>query len=307
MLSRVIVPVPGVLDVIEIGPYARLEWGPLAGILRWQEISEWKRDVLLVMSADLTRARCAALGVQRPEDVIAAEDSPTRAAVTRAPAYCVDAALFEALLGAGCRLCHCGYHSGSGELRVELYGPGWAYRHIELIVGSLQTPTGASANDGRVGADWWIDRVLRAATGGLLNEAAVRAAVAISEHVDDLLVSAEARARRATERAQAEAFARDDPELAQELGWMFEPSAPFQQHDRDDELRARQAAGASTRPLAEALARALEGGMPPTRTYIQRLGWIPILRASSVTLRLGGSERERELRLPAAHWAERWA
>jgi hypothetical protein len=305
VLSRVIAPVPGVLDVIEKGPYARLVWGPLAGILRWQELSEWKRDVSLVVASDLTDERCAALGIRRPAAVIGDEDSPTRAAVAQAPAYCVDGELFEALLAAGCRLCRVGYHRGSGELFIERFGPGWTNRRIELVVGAFRTPGGVPVGAGPGGADLWIDRVLRAETDGLLGEAGVRAAVAIREHVDDLLACAEARERRAVELAEAEAFARDSPELAEEYAWMYEPSARFSSYGRDDELRARLAKGAPTRPLAEALVRALDRGTPPTRVFILDVGWIPILRESSVVLRVRASDGASALPLPAARWAVR--
>ena len=304
VLSRAIAPVPGVLDVIVKGPYARLVWGPLAGILRWQELSEWKRDVSLVIASDVTDERCAALRIRRPAEVIDDAGSPTRAAVVQAPAYCVDDELFDALLAAGCRLCRFGYHRGSGELFVERSGAGWANRRIELNMCDLRTPAGEIVGRGEL--DWWVDRVLRAATDGLLGEAGVRAAVAIREHVDDLLACAEARQRRDEQLAEAEAFARESPELVEEYGWVYEPDTRFRSYGRDDELRARQAKGASTRPLAEALARALEGGTPPTRAYILDLGWIPILRESAVTLRVRASDGASELRLPAANWAVRW-
>ena len=124
--AEIVAPYPGVLDATHDGASAVLSWGPSAGVLRWQALSEWKRAVWMVMSEDLTPARCRRFTLRHPVRVVARRYPIVRAAVKAAPALCVDEELARALIADGCRVCRVGYHRTCDEVRAETYGPGWA-------------------------------------------------------------------------------------------------------------------------------------------------------------------------------------
>lgn len=196
-------PVPGILAPDPLSD--RLSWGALAGRVRGQPVDEWKRGHFLVARSALTPERCSRLGIRLPEVCIHPDQPAARAAVAALPAVAVSEALQAALRAEGCPACTVHYTRFSGTLTLS--ATGWGVPEAALS-GMLYDWLPGSALE-------CIDRLLGAATGGVLGELAVRGADFVARTIDGLLVDDAARAGRQDRLAEGAALL---AELTESLG-----------------------------------------------------------------------------------------
>lgn len=200
--------IPGLLFV-EIAPRSegspssgQLRLGPRAG--RWwsrEDVRDWKREVHLVEKAKLGRAAAERVGVLLPEAHLDPERCPSLHQVAREAALVwVDEAQVALLLEEGLRVYTVGFErrvddmfwiSGDGgdDPPFRVCAP-----YQDLIRGALKPDKERSRDDdpeaheralGAIRRSGFLDRILRATTGGLVDEFTLNEALTLRTLVEE--------------------------------------------------------------------------------------------------------------------------
>lgn len=320
----VLVLCPGVLAVECDAWFDYLRWEPPAVYLPLpRKIDDWKSQLHLVEKASLTPAVRSALSLIVPDAQVPPERRLDRAMLAATPVVTIGDGLRAPLLDLGVRVWTVGYHRNPALLRLIGQGGGAATVWIEQVMYSLfvadngepplDLPAAPAGRPKKAPWHGWVhdadrlDRVLRAASGGVLSEPAVLLAHEIACGGWGNLHSPE-KARRG-DRELLE-WIEADPQEAEACGYA---SLQWNSHARWNDTEDAAATPALVRAVAE-----LASAAGPEQVEIEGLGtfWREVLPAMTLPVEApsehGGwlapvshdappSMEPRALRLPATH------
>jgi hypothetical protein len=309
---------PGVLAVERDAWFGYVRWEPPA-VYQQQphKIDDWKSQRHLVEKASLSPAVCDALSLIVPDAHVMPTRRLDRAMLAATPLVTIGDGLRAPLLGRGVRVWTVGYHRNPGRLRLIGQGGAaptvWIEQELFSMFAAQELPGAPVGRPKRVPWYGWVldadrlDRVLRAASGGVLSEPAVLLADEIARGGWGNLHAPED-ARRRDRELNEEIDA--DPQAAEEgcyadLRW----ASWARWNDTED--------AAATPALARAVAE-LASAAGPAQVEIEGVGtfWREVLPAMTLQVETPGagdgwlavvphdappSMTPSTLRLPATH------
>lgn len=277
---------PGVVAAERCAWFGYVRWEPAAVWMPLpHKIDDWKGQVHVVAKLQLPRSVREELCLQLPEDQIPPEHRLDLALARATAVVTVSEELRAALLARGVRVWTVGYHRNPGVLRVLGYGGSdpavWIEQNKYALFGLDEPrvlapilpgpPIGRPANVPWYG--WghdidWLDRFLRAATGGVLDEPSILLADRLAREGFGNLHAPDAGRRTDDELRRMIA---DDPQAAED-GCYAELAWTSQRHWNGDEDAA------ATPTLTRAVA-ALASAEGPATVEVEGVGgfWREVL------------------------------